>query len=90
MTRKRKLKDLVAQLNQFNGTASDPTMPGAFVLDNVKPGRIRFYSLERLGRTTLGTSTVVQGLTVSEMHQFLVGMIYGWVSGVHEATSNII
>lgn len=85
MTRKQKIKDLVAQLNQFNGTSKDSREPGAFVLDNVKPGRIRYFSLEQLGQTHTGTTTVVQGLTASEMHQFLIGMVYGWVSGVHKA-----
>ena len=84
MTHKQKIKDLVAQLNQFNGSSDDPTKPGTFVLDNVKPGRVRFYSLEQVSPTNTGTSTIVQGLTSAEMHQFLIGMIYGWVSGIHK------
>ncbi|PPD55477.1 MAG: hypothetical protein CTY12_00445 [Methylotenera sp.] len=85
MTRKQKINDLVTQLNQFNGTTDNPTKPGTFVLDNVKPGRIRFYSLEQVSSTNTGTSSIVQGLTSAEMHQFLIGMIYGWVSGIHKA-----
>ena len=89
MTRKQKIKDLVAQLNQFNGTTNDPTSPGTFVLDNVKPGRVRFYSLEQVSQTNTGTSVVVSGLTSAEMHQFLIGMVRGWVLGINKAASCI-
>lgn len=76
----KQLTDLVAQLNKINNTEGRSTEVGAYVLDNLKNGSRRLYSLEIVSNPTGGTFTLVSGMCSHEMKAYLMGIMQGWAS----------
>ena len=76
MARRSQVEYYIDQLNKRLGL--QPQSKGEFVLGSCKPDRVRLYELERRSHQDSNCfTTIVSGLYISEMYQFVKGLTEG-------------